>query len=79
METFFWVNVVTSNGESRLGPYIQLQQALDIMMIHLPLLAPSLLIYDTTERYITEEALEGTQWTIITEKERCTFTQELPH
>lgn len=76
METFFWVNVVTTDGEHRLGPYVQLQQALEIMMVYLPTLAPSLLIYDTTERYITEEALEGSQWTIIRENERCTFTRE---
>jgi len=79
MDTFFWVNVMTLTSQHKLGPYIQLESALEIMTEHLTAIAPSLGIISIKEKYVSEETFSGSTWTIITEKERCSPIQKSCH
>lgn len=67
MNTYFWINVLDDKKVHKLGPYINLSEALSIMMECMEELAPAMGITNIKKLSITEEGVDGTSWVHVLE------------
>jgi hypothetical protein len=68
LDTYFWINIKALDGlHIRLGPYLTLAIAAEILLDHLPTLQPVICPTGYEAASITEEALTGQTWEHIVE------------